>query len=422
LAGDELMRICMVTDTFWPRINGISTSISTLSRALCALGQEVTIVAPDYEHLPSRRQFEAAKTGCTADVIRFPAHSLLFFPEDCSTTLISRRYRHQANLVRQMDFDVVHTHTPLMLGILSMYWQRGKRVPMVHTFHTLFEDFIPYYFPFCYLPAWLSRRFGHWFSLNVFHWYCNRFNQIIAPSTQVADLLEGYYLRPPVAVIPTGIDVERFRTGNGARLREGWGIGPGEKLLLFVGRVGLEKGIDLILRAMPAVLDSELAAHLVIVGRGPAEDTLRRIARELGIASRVHLVGYQPPAQMADVYAAADLFLFASRTESQGLVTVEALASGTPVIAVRGPGTLDIMDNEQGGLLSPPDPGAFARRIVRLLQDPALYAAKCAQARRRAQAFSSLAMGRRMLALYESLSSSSESVLTQANLRRSALG
>jgi 1,2-diacylglycerol 3-alpha-glucosyltransferase len=424
------MKICMVTDTFWPRINGVSTSIAALTRALRALGQEVYVVAPEYQYLPTRRQFVAG--NCDADdyVIRFPAHSLLFFPEDCSTNLISLAYRRQARLVREMDFDIVHTHTPLMLGILSMYWSRGRRVPLVHTFHTLIEAFMPYYFPFCYLPSRLSGSLIRWFTLNVFHWYCNHFDQIIAPSRQVASLLQAYYVRPPTVVIPTGIELERFQRGSRDRLRAAWQIAPEEKLLLFAGRVGFEKGIDLILRAMPAILAGEKKARLVIVGQGPAEEALKEIARKLGIAPWVRFAGYRPHGEMADVYAAADLFLFASQTESQGLVTVEAMAAGRPVVAVRGPGTLDVLAGEQGGLLCPPDAAAFAAQVLRLLHDPLLYAQKVREARQRAEGYSSMAMGRRMLALYESLlgSSSSSSVsddssaLAQANLRRSALG
>jgi len=430
------MRICMVTDTYWPRINGVSTSISTLTRALRALGQEVYVIAPDYGQLPSRSRRQFIDGACAPErgVIRFPAHSVLFFPEDCSTHWISRAYRRQARLVRELDFDIVHTHTPLMLGILSMYWGargRKQRVPLVHTFHTLFEEFIPYYFPFCYLPRWLATGFSHWFCMNMFHWYCNHFDQIIAPSHQVAELLASYHVRVPTSVIPTGIEIDRFQGGDRARLRREWQIGAQDRLLLFVGRVALEKGIDLILRAMPEILGAVPTARLVIVGRGPAEGTLKALARRLGIASRVCFAGYRPYAEMADVYAAADLFAFASQTESQGLVTVEAMAAGVPVVAVRGPGTLDIMRDESGGLLSPPQESAFARQAIRLLTSPELYARKAAEAHQRAQFFSSLAMGRRVLDLYASLpglssasdvSADASSSLTQANLRRSALG
>ncbi len=397
------MKICMVTDTFWPRINGVSVSITTLTRALRALGQEVYIVAPDYSNLPSRRKFVSGDDDPVEGVIRFPAHSLLFFPEDCSVNVVSRSFIKHVKEIRKMGFDIIHTHTPLMLGIVSMYWKRGQGARLVHTFHTLFEEFIPCYYPFCYLPEKISRQFSHWFSTNAFHWYCNQFDYIIAPSQQVVDLLQGYYLTPPIDVIPTGIELEHLSGGDGARLRQEWRVEAGEKLLLFAGRVGFEKGIDLILRAMPHIHQHAPPARLVIVGEGPAEGTLRKIAAELGITPWVHFAGYRPYAEMADVYAAADLFLFSSQTESQGLVTIEAMASGTPVVAVRGPGTLDQLENEAGGLLSPPDEIAFAKQVVRLLTDDALYARKVSEARQRADDFTSLAMARRVLAVYESL-------------------
>jgi glycosyltransferase involved in cell wall biosynthesis len=159
---------------------------------------------------------------------------------------------------------------------------------------------------------------------------------------------------------------------------------------------------------MAHIQDAEPLTRLVIVGGGPAEDALKRMARELGIAPRVHFVGYRPYAEMADIYAAADLFVFASRTETQGIVTVEAMASGTPVVAVSGPGTIDLLENERGGLLCPPDERAFANQVIRLLGDATLYAKKVAEAYERARMFSPVAMARHVLSAYESLLESAE--------------
>jgi glycosyltransferase involved in cell wall biosynthesis len=262
---------------------------------------------------------------------------------------------------------------------------------------------MPHYFPVRYLPPAIGRGFAHWFSLNAFHWYCSRFDRVIAPSRQVADLLDSYYLRCPVDVVPTGIEVERFQGGDGDRIRREWGVTPDEKVLLFTGRVCFEKNVPLLVRALDQILVHAPEARLAIVGQGPAESALRSLARELGIAHRVHLAGYRPHIEMADVYAAADLFLFASQTETQGLVTVEAMASGTPVIAVRGPGTLDALEDEVGGLLCAPDAADMAAKALHLLQDPALLACKGAEARERAQRFSSLAMAQRVLEVYASL-------------------
>jgi 1,2-diacylglycerol 3-alpha-glucosyltransferase len=397
------MKICMVTDTFWPRINGVSVSISTLTRALRTLGHEVHIAAPDYEHLPTRRKFIDGDRSPLEGVIRFPSHAVLFFPEDSMVRFLSPEYVRQQNRIRGLQFDVIHTHTPLVLGILAMYWHPIKRVPLIHTYHTLFEDFMPFYFPLCYLPPRVARTFAHWLSMNVFHWYCNNFDRVVAPSHQVADILCNYYLRCPVDVVPTGIEIERFQNGDGQRIRDEWRIGPQEKLLLFTGRVCFEKNVELLVRTMPYILRREPLVRLAIVGQGPAESTLKRLANELGIASHVHFAGYRPYTEMADIYAAGDLFLFASQTETQGLVTVEAMASGTPVVAVRGPGTLDVLKKETGGLLCAPDEADLANQVVRLLQDPALYVQKTGEARKRADDFSSLTMARRMLQVYESV-------------------
>lgn len=397
------MRICMVTDTFWPRINGVSSSVTTLTRALRALGHEVYIAAPDYSSLPGRKGFVDGTQEPLEGVIRFPTHSVLFFPEDGFVRFLGSDYRQLTAQIRDLNLDIVHTHTPVVLGILSMYWHRRRRVGLVHTFHTLLEDFMPHYFPFCYLPRRPARSFIHWFSLNAFHWYCNNFDHIVAPSNQVAEVLCEYFVQCPVQVIPTGIELIRFMAGDGQRIRDEWQIGDGEKLLLFSGRVCFEKNVPLLLHAMPHILAREPLAKLAIVGRGPAESTLRRLAEDLGIADRVYFAGYRPYDEMGDIYAAADLFLFASQTETQGLVTLEAMASGTPVIAVRGPGTLDILRKESGGLLCSADEQELANQALRLLHDPELYASKTEEARTRALDFSSLEMARRMVAVYESI-------------------
>jgi glycosyltransferase involved in cell wall biosynthesis len=397
------IKICMVTDTFWPRINGVSVSISTMTRALRTLGHEVTIVAPEYDHLPTRRGLVSGDDTPLEGVVRFPSHPLLFFPEDCVARYVGRQYRRQLDQIREIGFDIVHTHTPLALGILATYWQHKAPVPLVHTFHTLFQDFMPHYFPFRHMPPRAARTVARWFSVNAFHWYCNRCDCILAPSHQVAQVLESYYVRPPVEIVPSGIEIERFQRGQGAAIREAWGVGPEEKLLLFSGRVCFEKNVALLVQATAHVVRRDPTVKLAIVGQGPAEKALQKLTQQLDLASNVLFTGYQPYAEMANVYAAADLFVFSSQTETQGLVTVEAMASGTPVVAVRGPGTLDLLEGEVGGLLCDPDEQDMADKVLRLLDDPLIYAEKAAQARERAQQFSCLAMARRVSGIYQSL-------------------
>ena len=293
------MRICMVTDTFWPRINGVCTSVAALTRALRALGHEVYIAALDYDDLPTRKGFVEGDCTPLEGVIRFPAHPVLLFPEDPMVRFLSRAYAQRQAQIRALDVDVVHIHTPLTLGISALYWHRPARVPLVHTYHTLFEDFLPHYFPVCYLPPAIGRGFAHWFSLNIFHWYCGCFDSVIAPSQQVADVLSSYHLRCPVDVIPTGIEVARFQGGDGARIRREWGIEADERLLLFAGRVCFEKNVPLLVRALAEIMRHAPEARLAIVGRGPAEAAIRTLSRELGIAHRVHLAGYRPHTVLA---------------------------------------------------------------------------------------------------------------------------
>jgi glycosyltransferase involved in cell wall biosynthesis len=275
---------------------------------------------------------------------------------------------------------------------------RRHGIPVVATYHTLFEEYLHHYAPF--LPGgWLKAR-ARSFSRRQ----CNALDAVVVPSTAMGERLRSYGVTAPIRILPTGIPLDRFQRGDGAAFREKHGIEPDRPVALFVGRVAHEKNIGFLMEAMVEARRACPRLLLVVTGEGPAREDLRRRAAALGIADAVCFVGYLDRArELPACYAAADVFVFASRTETQGLVLLEAMAAGLPVIALSAMGTSDILDPGRGCFSPPDDPVKFGATLALFLnqrdawdevgRDAATYAAEwsdCAMAGRLAELYSTL--------------------------------
>jgi glycosyltransferase involved in cell wall biosynthesis len=218
------------------------------------------------------------------------------------------------------------------------------------------------------------------------------------------DVLRGYGIHGRTEVIPTGLPSDELPEGDGRRFRAAHGIDQDRPLLLYVGRVAHEKNIDFLLRVTQQLRGACPDILLVIAGEGPAERSLRQLAEQLDLGRHIHFVGYLSRGQaLADCYAAGDVFVFASRTETQGLVLLEAMKLGTPVVTTAVMGTASIMADRRGGLVAKEDVIHFAGQCLALLRDAALRQRHAQQARRKAADWSAPVMAERMLDLYERL-------------------
>jgi glycosyltransferase involved in cell wall biosynthesis len=215
------------------------------------------------------------------------------------------------------------------------------------------------------------------------------------------DLLLEYGIATPMQVIPTGLPADRYVRGDGERFRSAHAIPRGRPLLLYVGRVAHEKNIDFLLRAFVEVRRSRPDALLVIAGEGPARALLARQVLALGLGQDVRFIGYLDRQQgLPDCYAAADVFVFASRTETQGLVLLEAMAQESAVVSIAHLGTASILQPGCGAWVAPEEAAAFARGVLGMIEDPVRRQHAAAQSRAYAQGWSSAIMAQRMLALY----------------------
>jgi glycosyltransferase involved in cell wall biosynthesis len=381
------VRILMISDVFFPRVNGVSTSIRTFRRELHALGHTVTLIVPDYG---------VAHGDDDADIIRVPSRQVLFDPED-------RLMRRDAilgllPLLRTRGYDLVHIQTPFVAHYLGLHLARELGVPVLESYHTFFEEYLFHYIPF--LPrAWLralARRFSHR--------QCNAVSGVVVPSSAMLDVLCSYGVTTGIEIIPTGIELDEFRQGDGAAFRRQHGIAAQRPLLLFVGRVAFEKNIDFLLRMLVHVRQAQPEVLLVIAGQGPAVGHLRTMTQQLAMDQHVMFLGYLArDGALQDCYAAADLFVFASRTETQGLVLLEAMALGTPVVSTAVMGTRDVVRDGEGAVIASEDEKAFAEKITAVLRDDEQRAALGLTARSYAARWAAPCLGQKMAEHYAAI-------------------
>jgi glycosyltransferase involved in cell wall biosynthesis len=377
------MRVLMISDVYFPRVNGVSTSIQTFGRELAAKGHRVTLITPSYGE-DIAEPFE---------IIRLASRYLPFDPED--RIMRWGRLRDHRPSLRAQDFDLVHIHTPFVAHYAGLALARWLAIPVVESYHTFFEQYLDKYIPL--VPsAWLryaARRFSAA--------QCNDVDALAVPSQAMLDVLTRYGIQTPAEVVPTGIDLTKFSQGDGARFRQRWGIASARPLLVHVGRLAFEKNCDFLLHMLVQVKAEVPDVLLVIAGDGPALHRLQRLTRRLGLQQQVLFTGYLArDGSLEDCYSAGDAFVFSSHTETQGLVLLEAMALGTPVVALAEMGTREVLQDGVGCLIADNDRHHFARQCVRLLRESSLREQLAASARSYARRWSAPVLAEQMLDFY----------------------
>jgi glycosyltransferase involved in cell wall biosynthesis len=400
---DGRMRILYVSDVYFPRVNGVSTSIQTFRRELGRRGHETVLVAPAYPQ----------PHGDDPAVVRIASRGVPFDPEDRAMRWPALRRLERTVAVER--FDLVHVQTPFLAHYAGLRLGRRRGVPVVATYHTLFEEYLFHYVPL--VPRGLMRATARAISRRQ----CDALDAVAVPSTAMRETLQRYGVRTPVEIVPTGIPLPEFTGGDGARFRDEHGIAPSRPLLAYVGRVAFEKNIDFLLRVLVHVRREVGDALLVVCGEGPALAHLTRLARELGLAAAVRFVGYlDRGSRLLDCYRAADAFVFASRTETQGLVLLEAMALGVPVVSTAVMGTRDIVGPARGALVAADDERDFASKVTTVLRDRQLRARLSAEGREYASAWGAAALAERLEGFYRRVLRAADARAAATDARRSA--
>jgi 1,2-diacylglycerol 3-alpha-glucosyltransferase len=383
------VRVLFISDVYFPRVNGVSTSIRTFREDLARSGVQTLLIAPEYDGLAHPRSEEQG-------VIRVPAGRVPGDPED--RRLHWRALDRALHVLQSTELDLVHIQTPFVAHYAGTRFARRAGIPCIETYHTFFEEYVHHY-----VPA-LPRVMGRALARAVTRSQCHDVQALIAPSEPLRQSLLEYGITTPVHVVPTGLPADRFTPGDGRRFREYAGLPADRPLVTYIGRVAHEKNIEFLVRMFVRVREAVPRALLVIAGEGPARESLRRLAASLGLAGDVHFAGYlDRNTMLLDCYAAAAAFVFASRTETQGLVLLEAMAQGAPIVSTAELGTRSILLPGCGALVVEERMEPFAAAVTRVLTEKSVADALSERGRSYARAWSSAAMAARMSDLYRAM-------------------
>lgn len=353
------MNIGIFSDTYFPQLNGVATSIRTLSHALRERGHKVYIFTPSDPR--------CSKDSDEPDIYRLPSVPV-YFVRDYRAGYICPP--HLMKFIHQLDLDIIHTQTEFPLGILGKWFSTTRGLPMVHTYHTMYEDYVHYIGGGHIISPEMAREFSGAF--------CNAASHVIAPTRKTEQLLKSYGVTKPISIIPTGINTSHFRKENFdpaeiLALRHSLGLEADTPVILSIGRIAKEKSIDVVIGALPKLLEKLPNARMIIVGEGNEIENLSDFAHSLGIGDHVTFTGGKPWDEIGKYYQLGNVFCSASVSETQGLTFAEAMAGGIPVVAKKDECIENIITDQKTGLLFENE-ADLPELLYRVLTDQALAA------------------------------------------------
>lgn len=377
------MKIVMFTDSYYPRINGVTISVKTYAEGLAAIGHNVLIVACDFCDSKSKKKTEKCyyedvdQKKSNLKVLRVPAHRVFFSEEDRYLSVEYWKYIEK-ELVNYAP-NIVHMHTEFGAGLLARKYSKKYKIPLVYTFHTMWEDYVSNYVKF--VPPTVSKYVVR----KLLHYYFSHADLILCPTKRIKKIVTDYKSEICAEVFPTGIsgfnsalnENEKKRIYN--KLKSLIPDFDNKKKLLYAGRVAKEKNLNFLLQVVEK-LSKEHNLVLILVGGGPELEKLKSETEKMNLSNQIFFLDYQPREDLQYYYSIADVFVFPSVTETQGLVTIESMMTGTPVVAIGEMGTVDVMQGNNGGFMVKHDLVDFCDKVEMLLKDKELYAEKSKQA------------------------------------------
>ncbi len=380
------MKILFISDVYFPRINGVSTSIETFRHELRKLGHTVHLIAPDYP----------GSSSDESEIMRVPSRQLPLDPED-RLMKFNWVMAHREKL-RNEHYDIIHIQTPFVAHYLGTKLSRLLAIPCIETYHTFFEEYLHYYIPFVpkIMMGFVARRFSRHQG--------NSLDGMVVPSRPMMEVLRNYGVTVHAEVIPTGLEPESFVPGKGDDFRRKYGIAPDRPMLLFVGRVAHEKNIGFLLQVVDRVRKEIPEVLLLIAGAGPAREALEHQSGKLDLSGNVMFIGYlDRHTELNSCYHAADIFVFSSRTETQGLVLLEAMAQGVPVVSTAEMGTRDVLREGAGVWIAEEELEEFSGKVIKMLGDAGVRARLGEAGREYSHGWSAGKQAERMLNFYTSV-------------------
>jgi 1,2-diacylglycerol 3-alpha-glucosyltransferase len=382
------MNICMFTNTYLPHIGGVARSVALFTEDLRKRGHRVLVIAPTYSNGDEEPENEE-------DVLRIPAIQN-FYGSDFS-------FRIRLPFIIDMKInefkpEVIHSHHPYLLGDSAIRAAFRRNLPLVFTHHTLYEEYIYHVAPD---SAVMKRMVVH-----LSTEYANLCSRVVAPSESIADLIANRGVKTPIAVIPTGVDFDFFRSGKGEDFRRLHGIPTDALVIGHLGRLAAEKNLEYLCEAVIKALKKISGqVRFLVVGAGPNENLFQEMFNEEGLEDQLVMAGKQSGQDLADAYNAMDLFVFSSKTETQGMVLVEAMAAGIPVIALDASGTREVVVDNYNGRLLPENASSeeFAETIIEFFKGKYDAGSWHTAAEKMAREFSRELSAEKLIRVYQSL-------------------
>jgi glycosyltransferase involved in cell wall biosynthesis len=374
------MKIAIFSDAYWPRVNGVSVSIDTFAHELIKLGHKVLVVCAEYPEQVTKKISEDAEDedGFRPEILQVPSVIFILSKEDRVAHF--HKVFWVAKEVGRFCPDIIHLNSEFMIAHFGIYCAWYLKLPIVYTFHTLWEEYGAQYLPS--IPKPFVRALARRIIKDVMRYS----DTLIAPTTQVQDVIKRYKVKKDAFLLPTGVDV-RYLDFSETQISEFknkietmYPALVNKKILLFAGRITKEKNIGFLLEMLPAIIEKYNDIILVIVGGGPYLEDLITMTAKLGVSDYCLFPGYFGRKDLGLMYHISTIFVFPSLTETQGLVTIEAMHSGIPVVAIGSMGTIMVMGGDNGGFMVKNDMNEFTARVLDLLGDKELYHRKSLEA------------------------------------------
>ncbi|MDR3628857.1 MAG: glycosyltransferase [Desulfocapsaceae bacterium] len=387
------MNIAYFSDQYWPSISGVSVSIDAFKKQLTLMGHRTALFVPEYPGSELHDQKEQLK-----DVFRFRSYKVLINDEN---RLVYRSEKKKIfSLLDEFQPQIIHVHTEFSLGKIATHYAKKRKIKLVMTAHTNWEQLIHHYLPL--IPTF----FGHLCCRAYMRHIYNKADVLVVPTSLMEILLSFYFVKTPVRIIPTGVDISLFKNetqGSFPPPSETFPVLKDKKYLFFAGRLSKEKNIPFLIDVFAMLKPRHADLMLIISGDGPARESLQEYAAQAGLADSIVFTGYVEHANLGHFYRNAEAFIFASKVESQGMVALESMACGTPVVAIGKMGTREVMGGDLGGFMVDDDMHEFAEKVELLLNSPEIRNAKAETARRHAGSWTIEVEARKMLKLYTTL-------------------
>jgi len=370
------MRIGMFANSYLPVVNGVVRSIMLYRQGLLNDCHFVGVFAPDARDYEDEQPF----------IFRYPAIPL---PTQLKLSFPVVAAPHITWMVPRLKLDIIHAHHPVIVGAEAARFSEELDIPLVFTFHTMYHEYTHYFLG-------MDNELVKQIVRKSVRDFANRADHIIAPSPAVVDLLPSYGIQKPVDILPTPVDIDKFKPRPNPLLND-----PNRVRLIYVGRVAKEKNLDFLLRVFARAAARDERLELLLVGGGPTLDDLKKLARKLKIDHKVTFTGMVPFERVVDELSLADLFIFSSTSETQGLVVLEAMAAGLPLVMVESKALLYFVNPGEDCVVTSENEEEMVAAILSLINDPERLRAMGRSARKNAEKYSIPALTSRLLDVYQ---------------------